>query len=252
MIYDKANIFLRECMAKTCPGCGFFETDDQSLFCNKCGYPFPRKQPRNQTVALTTGSRQAPRTALQPVQKKAGVAGFFSFDTLITEDYLRLIYIFGAVVIILVSLMGIAGMFSKPAEEGDEKTNTSFVDLPSIAEYPAGSPLFWAWFLVFGSILWRMFCELFIVLSRIRSGHGHDEEAVEYPGETREYGEEATAGAGWDEPGQMVECPKCHKIVPAGDLRVCEHCGIQGCSSCIRMMGLLKKTLTCRECFEAK
>ncbi|RPI38654.1 MAG: DUF4282 domain-containing protein, partial [Methanoregulaceae archaeon] len=206
MIYYRANIFLREDMATTCPGCGFFETDDQSLFCNKCGYPFPRKQP-NQTVALTTGSRQAPRTALRPVQKKAGVAGFFSFDTLITENSLKLIYIIGAVGIILVSLVGIAGMFSKPAEEEDEKTNTSFVDLPAIAEYPAGSALFWIGFLVAGSILWRMYCELFVMLSRIRSGHSHEEEATEYTSEPMEYGEEEAAGSGWEGSGQMVECP---------------------------------------------
>jgi hypothetical protein len=238
-------------MAKTCPGCGFFETDDQSLFCNKCGYPFSRKPPRNQTVALTTGSRQAPRTALRPVQKKAGVAGFFSFDTLITENSLKLIYIIGAVVIILVSLAGIAGMFSKPAEEEDGKTNTSFVDLPAIAEYPAGSPLFWAGFLVIGSILWRMFCELFVVLSRVHGAPGYGGEP-EPENETREYEETDGAGYGHKWSAQMVECPKCRKIVPVEDLRECEHCGKQGCTSCIRMMGLLKKTMTCRECFEAK
>jgi hypothetical protein len=249
MIYDKTNIFLRECMAKTCPGCGFFETDDQSLFCNKCGYPFPRKQPKNQMVAVTTGSRQAPRAALRPVQKKADVAGFFSFDTLTTANHISLIYILGAVLIVLVSLMGITGGFAK---NGAVPGNMSFTNITAVVQEPASSFLFWAGFLVIGSVLWRMFCEVFVVLNRVHGGQAYEEEATEYSGETGDYYEEAVVGSEPVGTGQMVECPKCRKIVPVEDLRVCEHCGIQGCSSCIRMMGLLKKTLTCRECFEAK
>jgi Domain of unknown function (DUF4282) len=248
MIYDKTNIFLRECMAKTCPGCGFFETDDQSLFCNKCGYPFPRKQPRNQAVPVTTDKTLAQRAALRPANKKTGLAGFFSFDTLTTANHISLIYILGAALIVLVSLMGITGGFAK---KGAIPGNMSFTNLTAVVQEPASSFLFWAGFLVIGSILWRMFCELFMVLHRMRGGDGQ-EEAVESPDETGEYGEGEAAGAGWEGSGQMVECPKCQKIVPARDLRECEHCGIQGCSNCIRMMGLLKKSMTCRECFEAK
>ena len=238
-------------MPKTCPSCGYPEPDNQALYCNKCGYPFPRNQPKR-PAAAAPAARPVQRIVKRPVHRKPGGGGFLSFGTLITENHLKLIYIVGAVMIVLVSVMGIAGMFSKPVEKGAEKTNTSIIDTRAIAEYPAGSPLFWAGFLVIGSVLWRMFCELFVVLSRVRSGHSHEEEAAEYTSEPMEYGEEEAAGSGWEGSGQMVECPKCRKIVPVEDLRVCEHCGIQGCSSCIRMMGLLKKTLTCRECFEAK
>ncbi|MHB8053437.1 MAG: DUF4282 domain-containing protein [Methanoregula sp.] len=235
-------------MAKTCPSCGYHETDNQALYCNKCGYPFPQSPPRTPAVVTAPDSRPAPRTAKRPVHKKAGGGGFLSFGTLITENHLKLIYILGAAVIVLISLMGIAGMFSKPVAEG---ANMSVTNTTAIAENPAGSPLFWIGFLIVGSMLWRMFCELFVVLPRVHSGHGLEEEA-EYSGETGEYGEEETAGAGWEGTGQMVECPKCHKIVPVEDLRECEHCGVQGCSNCIRLMGLLKKTMTCRECFEGE
>jgi hypothetical protein len=185
------------------------------------------------------------------VRRDARGGGFLSFGTLITENHLKLIYILGAVLIVLVSVMGIAGMFSKPVEKGAEKTNTSLIDTKAIAEYPAGSPLFWIGFLIIGSILWRMFCELFALLSRGHSALSHaDEEA--YEEEPEEYTEEHIAAPGGAGSGQMVECPKCHRIVAVEDLRECEHCGVQGCSNCIRMMGLLKKTMTCRECFEAK
>jgi len=235
-------------MAKTCPSCGYREPDNQSQYCNKCGYPFPRNQPGRAAVATPPAGRPAPRIAKRPVHRKAGGEGFLSFGTLITENHLRLIYILGAGMIVLVSLMGIAGMFAKKATSG---TNTSIINTAAIAEYPAGSPLFWIGFLIIGSVLWRMFCELFVLLSRGHDVPGHgDEPENEY--ETAGYGGEELAMPGGGGSGQMVECPRCHKIVPVEDLRECEHCGVQGCSNCIRHMGLLKKTLTCRECFEAK
>jgi hypothetical protein len=166
---------------------------------------------------------------------------------LVTRDYLRPIYIAGAVLIVLVSVMGLAGMFAKPVKGA---ANISITNTTAIAQDPAGSPLFWIGFLVAGSIFWRMFCELFVVLSRVHNGHGYEEDASAYD-EAGDYGGEEEA-PGWEGTGQMVECPKCQKIVPAEDLRECEHCSVQGCTSCIRSMGLLKKTMTCRECFEAK
>jgi hypothetical protein len=235
-------------MAKSCPSCGYREPDNQAVYCNKCGYPFPQNQPRQPAMAAAPAGRPAPRTAKRPVHKKTGAGGFLSFDTRITAGYLNMIYILGAVVIVLLSLMGITGGF---AEKGAIPGNMSFTNTTAVVQEPASSSLFWAGFLLIGSVLWRMFCELFALPSRGNSGHGHEEEA-EYSGETGEYGLEEASGTGWDGSGQMVECPKCHKIVPVEDLRECEHCGIQGCSNCIRMMGLLKKTMTCRECFETK
>lgn len=220
----------------------------QALYCNKCGYPFPQNQPKRPLAAIPAG-RQASRAGNRSEYKKSGWGDFFSFKTLITENYLTLIYILGAGMIVLGSLMGLAGMFGKNTAGN---ANTSITNTTAIATNPAGSPLFWIGFLIVGSVLWRMFCELFAIWSR---GYG-DHHPVD--GDTPEYGYEESPGmttaAALDmaESGQMVECPKCHKIVAVEDVRECEHCGVPGCSNCIRMMGLLKKTMTCRECFEAK
>ena len=234
-------------MSKTCPSCGYREPDMQAQYCNKCGYPFPQNQPGRPAAAATAG-RPAPRALKRPVHKKTGGGGFLSFGTLLTEKHLKLIYLLGAVMIVLVSLMGIAGMFGKPLAKG---ANMSLTNTTAIAQDPAGSPLFWIGFLVAGSILWRMFCEIFVIMSRAQGFPDPEGDAV-YDEDTEEYEDGGIAAPGGSGSGQMVECPKCHKIVGVEDLRECEHCGIQGCVNCIRPMGLLKKTLTCRECFEEK
>jgi hypothetical protein len=235
-------------MARKCPSCGYPEADNQALYCNKCGYPFPQTSPQKPAGAPAPGSRPAPAAVRQRRRQKPGLAGFLSFDTLITENSLKLIYILGAVGIVLVSLMGVAGMFAKPVKGG---ANISITNTTALAENPTGSPLFWIGFLIVGSVLWRMFCELFVVLSRVHGAPGYG-GGPEPEIETMEYEETEGAGYGPKWSAQMVECPKCRKIVPVEELRECEHCGIQGCTSCIRMMGLLKKTMTCRECFEEK
>jgi hypothetical protein len=162
---------------------------------------------------------------------------------------MKVIYLLVAAGIILVSVMGIAGMFAKPVKGA--AANVSFTNTTAIAQDPAGSSLFGIVFLIIGSLLWRMFCELFVVLSRVHDTHAHEVEA-EPEDEPAVYEEEDSAVPDEEGPKQYVECPKCGKIVPVEDLRECEHCGIQGCVNCIRLMGLLKKTMTCRECFEAK
>jgi hypothetical protein len=182
------------------------------------------------------------------VRKKAGGGGFLSFGSLITENHLRLIYILGAAMIVLVALMGITGGFAK---KGAIPENMSFTNTTAAVQEPASSTLFWAGFLVIGSVLWRMFCELFAVLSRVHGAPQPDDEAA-FDEDMAEYASGGIAAPGGTGSGQMVECPKCHKIVGIEDLRVCEHCGVQGCSNCIRPMGVLKKTLTCRECFEGQ
>jgi hypothetical protein len=262
MIYNRANIFLREVMTRICPNCRFQAVDDHSLFCNKCGYPFPQNQPGKPVTVQRTVStvppaaqRREPRpekpSGKKIRQKKAGMGSFLSFDTLIAVNYLNLIYILGAVVIVLVSLVGITGGFAKPVpgQTNTSFANISFTNTTALAQDPAGSPLFWIGFLVAGSLIWRMFCELFVMLSRQDTVAGGGGETVP-DDEADDYEEETETSDDAEEPTQFVECPHCRHIVPADQLRECENCGVQGCSNCIRMMGLLKKTMTCRECFE--
>ena len=249
-------------MVKICSSCGTRADDDQSLFCNKCGYPFPQTQPKRSAVpqqrdpqvsGVPTNAaggvpRQARTSGRKPGHKKTGRNGSLPFKTLITRDYLRLIYIVGAVAIILVSLLGISAGFSKP---GTGAANESFINATSLVENPSASPLFWIGVLIFGNLIWRIFCELAAVVFRMYDtiSSGGETGPVD---ETPEYGEEGTAGYGPEEEGEFVECPHCSKLVPADQLRECEDCGVQGCSNCIRVMGLLKKTMTCKDCFEGK
>jgi hypothetical protein len=241
-------------MAKTCPSCGFQTADDQSVYCNKCGYPFPKVQPIKPPVTRIAGGPAAPAArrsaAPRPVRRKAGRGGggFLAFGTLIGKKYMKQIYILGAVVIVLAAVMGIAGLFGKP---GPAAANTSFTNTTALAQDPAGSPLFWIVFLIAASVLWRLFCEMCVVVFRMDDSAGYRGSALPDELEPEYAGEEAPA---YDDYGSMqnVQCPHCGKIVPASELRECEHCGVQGCSNCIRMMGLLKKTMTCRACFEGE
>jgi hypothetical protein len=161
------------------------------------------------------------------------------FRKFIARKYLRLIYFLGAIAIILVSLLGIITIFSATGAEG---ASLALTNSTALVEKPSASPLFWIGFLIFGSLVWRIFCEMAAAVFRIydaleESGDGLPEE-------------EAEDGAGWAE--GMVQCPRCGKIVAADQLKGCDHCGVQGCSNCIRKMGLVRKTLTCKDCFDNK
>jgi len=247
-------------MAKTCPSCGFQSPDDKALFCNKCGRPFPVDQPKKRVI-VTRAENHAPRVSVdpydeelkipgkKPLYEKAGMAGFLTLDILITRDYLSMIYILGAVGIVLVSLLGIAGGFSKP---GAAPANASFINTTAIGTDPAGSPLSWIGFLLIGSLIWRMFCELFEIGFRLEDAFSPDGDAPLPRDENPAYSSAPVRAIPEDKPIQYAECPRCAKTVPVDQLRECEHCGVQGCSNCIRPMGLLKKTLTCKDCFEKK
>lgn len=249
-------------MVKICNSCGAQTVDDKSLFCNKCGCPFPQTPPKKSAVSQqkqpqvsavpkdASGGmpRQVRTTRRSPGLKKTGRGGSLPFKRLIARDYIRLIYIAGAIVIILVSLLGISNGFSKT---GTEAVNASFTNTTTLVENPSASPLFWIGFLIFANLIWRIFCELVAVIFRmydtISSGGKRS------PGDdTPEYSDEEEAGYDGEGNGEYIECPHCLKIVPEDQLRVCEVCGVQGCSNCIRMMGLLKKKMTCKECFENK
>lgn len=242
-------------MPRICPSCGTTAVDDQAQFCNKCGYPFPKVRPDNATLVQRKGTRlydeqvhehrSAPPTPSDPspVRKPAGSTRALPFKKFLIGDRLKLIYIVGAVAIIAIALLGISTGFSKTGTDAAK----SFTNTTALVETPTSTPLFWIALLIFGSLVWRMFCEMAALVFRMYEPAGNGECGE---GEIVSSGEALTsAEAGTEE---MYECPHCGKVVPASELRECEHCGVQGCSHCIRKMGMIKKSLTCRDCFEKK
>jgi len=237
-------------MPRICPSCGTQAVDNHAQFCNKCGYPFPKVRPDNATLVQRGDQRlydtqvntrrdasHPPKVESRPPsQKKTGRAA--PFRKFIAGKYIRSIYILGAIAIILISLLGISAGFSTT---GPNAANLSFTNTTALVENPSASPLFWIGFLILGSLVWRIFCELAAVVFRIYDAISGEEGAL-VEGGAQEYGEDWAEG--------MVECPRCGKVVPSDQLRECEHCGVQGCSNCIRMMGLVRKTMTCKDCFE--
>lgn len=241
-------------MTKICPSCRYQGVDDTAAFCNKCGYPFPQNQPPRRPVtqaapapAPAPARRPAPRAAKRSSRKKGGIGGFFSFDLLVVKKYIWLIYAIGMVLIILFSILGITGGF---ATKGAVPANMSFTNTSAVVQNPDSSPLFWILVLVFGNILWRVACEVCAVLLRLDDGGGGGGEP--FPGEETEEYEEGVGAAYSADEAEYVECPSCRHIVPVDHLRECDTCGGQGCSNCIRLKGLFKKKMTCRQCFEGK
>jgi hypothetical protein len=176
--------------------------------------------------------------APQPERKNARGGRPLPFRIFLIGDRLRIIYILGAVAIIVISLLSIVAGFSATGTNAVKAlTNTT-----ALAVTPTASPLFWIGFLIFASLAWRIFCEIAAIVYRMY-------EPVTCGGDPPSYDETPEDAVGSEE---MYECPHCGKEVSASQLRECEHCGVQGCSHCIRMMGLVKKTMTCKDCFEKK
>ena len=237
-------------MTQTCPSCGT-KSDDHAQFCNRCGYPFPKVHPDNITRVQrrdeplyeepATAHRSmpgAPPAARQPERKNTGTGRPLPFRIILIGNRLRIVYILGAIAIVVLSLLGIMAGFSTTGTNAAKAlTNTT-----ALAITPTASPLFWIGFLIFGSLTWRIFCEIAAIVYRMY-------EPVTSGGDAPSFDEMPADAMG---PDEMYECPHCGKVVPASELRECEHCGVQGCSHCIRMMGLLKKTMTCKDCFEKK
>ncbi len=192
-------------------------------------------------------ARGEPRPARPPGEKtrrqKAGRGGALPFRRFIARDHIRLLYFLGAIVIILIPLVAIGAVLSAAGTGGTDVSGQLFTNTTALMETPSASPLFWIGFLIIGSLVWRVFCELVAAVFRIYDIVSEGGDALPEGGATG-YGGEWAEG--------MVRCTRCGKVVPTDQLRECEHCGVQGCSSCIRMMGLLNKTMTCRECFENK
>lgn len=245
-------------MARTCLNCGRQAIDDQSQFCNKCGAPFPQDQQKKVIVRteprlVTTPPPPSPTQprvrapAKKPAPEPKPKGGFLRFESFITRDFIRFIYLAGVIAIILISLLGITSGFSKPASSGAECGTT--VNATATGMNSTTSLIVWAGFLIFGNLFWRVLCEMLVVLFvvndsllAIKRSLAH-EQVSGFEDEKPDY-EEENCG--------FIECPRCGNVVAQNELRTCSHCGVQGCSSCIRMMGLLKKTLTCRDCYQRK
>ncbi len=96
------------------------------------------------------------------------------FKRFIAMDHIRLIYWLGAIAIILVSLLEIGAGLSTP---GTDVANMSFTNTTALAENPSASPLFWIGFLIVGSLVWRVFCELVAAVFRIYDALEEGEDA---------------------------------------------------------------------------
>jgi len=265
-------------MARICPNCGRPALDDQSQFCNKCGSPFAEDQPKKILVRTTPRLADtpppppapvappaaeyyappvrsyadpprvrapAPRPAAQP--KPAGKSPL-PFKKLIGRDFIRPVYWLGVIAILLVVFAGITAELPKT----DTTAGTPAEDTAGAGsgDFLSDIPLFWIGIFIFTNLLWRVVCEMSAVLFALRDAGAspyHDRG----PGFDSLLEDEMPES--WDNRAEEpVTCPRCGRVVPAGELRTCEHCGVEGCSNCIRLMGLLKKTLTCKDCFERK
>jgi len=187
----------------------------------------------------TTPPPRAP-AAQPPEREKTGGSCPLPFKKFLIGNRLKIIYILGAVAIIGISLLGITAGFQAT---GTDSAVKSFSNTTALAVTPTVSPLFWIAFLIFGSLVWRMFCEIAAIVYRMY-------EPATRGGDTHSYDEKTPEDVAGSK--EMYECPHCGKEVSASQLRECEHCGVQGCIHCIRMMGLVRKTLTCKDCFEKK
>jgi hypothetical protein len=277
-------------MARTCLNCGGKAIDDQSQFCNKCGTPFPKDEQR--TVVVRTTPRLAdtspplrqplpplpppvaeppapqyrappvipavtpaapPRVrvpARRPVQKQSSASMALPFRKLIAKDFIRPMYWIGVIAILLVVFSGMTTSTAKtPAALTSPDAGTDTATKAS-GDILAGIPLFWIGVMVFANLLWRTVCEtsavqfaLYDATNAQQQTRNTDHDFL-FENEVPEHGDTGT--------GDYVECPRCGKVVASDELRSCAHCGVEGCTSCIRMMGLVRKTLTCRDCYEKK
>jgi hypothetical protein len=157
-------------------------------------------------------------------------------------------YWLGVIAILLIVFSGIMADSAKDPAAPPEDTAGAAKESPP--DLLSAIPLFWIGIFVLANLSWRVMCETCaVVLPR------PDLPCAPLPMETPAAApllEDMAPAVGAGEPGGSVECPRCGKVVPSGEQKTCEICGVQGCSSCIRLTGLLKKKWTCRDCFERK
>jgi hypothetical protein len=127
--------------------------------------------------------------------------------------------------------------------EADDKEKSPLDILSAI-------PAFWIGVFIAASLIWRVLCESSAVLIAL-----HDTQTPPNPSGTtgmEPFPDPGDGNSRGTSGGEMALCPRCGRTVPVEDLRSCDHCGVQGCSNCIRLMGLIKKTLTCKDCYQSK
>ncbi len=115
-----------------CPNCGK-ENPDSALICD-CGYNFDTKKME------TNNSSQ-----LSDINHSGG---FFSFDKMLSVSLIKILYILGALGIIIFSIV----IFIRGSQA---RYGGSAILLSGVA------------YLVLGNLLWRIFCEGIIIIFKI-------------------------------------------------------------------------------------
>lgn len=237
-------------MAERCPNCGKAALDENSLFCNTCGSRLPERSPnvvvspaRRTAVVVVPprgvqGMREASRSGNEPAESP--VKRFLRFDVLVTKKIVPVIYVVGAVALTLLAVLSLlSGSSADTATAKTAGTAASSSDTTSF--------VFWILVLVVGNIVWRFACEVAAATFRI-----HDSpEPAGFPDLTDPVDTGYVPEMVAPEPARQVKCPHCSSTVSADQLRECEYCGVTGCERCIKAMGLIKKHLTCRDCYES-
>ena len=119
----------------------FFENPAGTARCRSCGTSLPNDK----------GTAAAERLAIEAAQERRG---YFSFGKFISPTVVQAIYVLGAVAISLAGLLMIALALSGLAPE--------YTDISRDMLLIGGPAL-----LLIGNILWRMLCEMVIILFRI-------------------------------------------------------------------------------------
>ncbi len=267
-------------MARICPNCGRPAIDEQSQFCNKCGTPFPDDQPKKvlvRTVPRLAETPQAPpEPPAPPVQtfaeppvapapaplrpkvpapvKKAPArvlspeSPALPFKKLIARDFIRPIYWLGVLCILVVVFSAISADLAKTGTVTNSGTEPE--SGASSGDFLSAIPFFWIGVMVFANLFWRVLCE---TSAMVFARNAVPAAANDLRGGEQEWlSDEEIPGYSGGATDEMVACPRCGKIVPAEELETCDECGMQGCSSCVRKMGLLKSRWTCKDCYNKK
>jgi hypothetical protein len=170
------------------------------------------------------------------------------FKRFITRDFLRPLYWIGVIAILLIVFSGISS--DGAGNDTTAETATETDGAASSGDLLSGIPFFWIGVMVIANLFWRVLCETSAMVFFLAAAPAM---TVNAPGRDENWlSEEEIPGSVSGTADEMVACSRCGKIVPAEELETCEGCGIQGCSSCVRKMGLLKSKWTCRDCYNTK